>query len=233
MKAAPTRGQDGASTAERLLVEAAALFRERGYANATTRELAERLGIRKASLYYHIETKEDLLYALCAESTRRVTEAVAAVAEQHEGLDRLRRMIETHLVTAVRDRDMHTTGLLEMRSLSRERRGEVIASRDRYEQLLRRVIADEQAAGRLRDDVDARYLALTLLNLLNWTLFWYAPDGEMDAATLGATLASVYVDGAAARPARRARAARRSARTAPASENAGRAPRRRSSRRTR
>jgi TetR/AcrR family transcriptional regulator, cholesterol catabolism regulator len=59
-------------TAERVLSEAARLFREQGYAAATTRELARRLGINKASLYYHVAKKEDLLYQICMVAMARI-----------------------------------------------------------------------------------------------------------------------------------------------------------------
>ena len=51
-----------ASTRDRLALSAASLFRTRGYAGATTRELALSLGLQSASLYRHIRKKEDLLF---------------------------------------------------------------------------------------------------------------------------------------------------------------------------
>src|SRR6266851_2682302 len=60
-----TRDADGATTADRLMVGAAELFRRKGYAGTTTRELSALLGIQNSSLYYHMEKKEDLLYKLC------------------------------------------------------------------------------------------------------------------------------------------------------------------------
>ncbi len=41
------------------------LFSKKGYAATSTREIAAIPGIRKVSLYYHIENKDDLLYAIC------------------------------------------------------------------------------------------------------------------------------------------------------------------------
>src|ERR1700752_4646273 len=53
------------STPERVLDTAAALFWEKGYAATTTREIAAAVGIQQASLYYHVASKEGLLYQLC------------------------------------------------------------------------------------------------------------------------------------------------------------------------
>ncbi|WP_370942728.1 TetR/AcrR family transcriptional regulator [Amycolatopsis sp. cg5] len=49
---------------------AAELFTGAGYAATTTRAIAERAGLRQASLYYHFPAKEDLLAALLAETVR-------------------------------------------------------------------------------------------------------------------------------------------------------------------
>jgi len=186
----------GGSTADRLLVLAAELFREVGYGATTTRELSRRLGLQKASLYHHIDSKEDLLFDISIESLRRITAAVTAACEAAPPAARLEILIDTHLMTVLPDRDMHTTMLIEMRSLSAGRQAEVLAKRDAYEQYVESVIHEDQRAGRLRDDIATRYLTLALLNLLNWTIFWYTPDGDQSPTQIAAVLRSVFIDGA-------------------------------------
>lgn len=51
-------------TGMRIRVASLQLFAERGYANTSLRELAERLGLTKAALYYHFRSKEDILRSL-------------------------------------------------------------------------------------------------------------------------------------------------------------------------
>ena len=48
------------STRALLLNEAEALLRTRGYAAFSYADLAERVGIRKASIHHHFRTKEEL-----------------------------------------------------------------------------------------------------------------------------------------------------------------------------
>ena len=52
------------STRERILDIALDLFVDQGYDGTSLREIAERLGVTKAALYYHFEAKEDILMAL-------------------------------------------------------------------------------------------------------------------------------------------------------------------------
>jgi AcrR family transcriptional regulator len=53
-----------------VLDAAGELFTGAGYAATTTRAIAERAGLRQASLYYHFPAKEDILAALLAETVR-------------------------------------------------------------------------------------------------------------------------------------------------------------------
>lgn len=55
---------DHPGTRERILEVALDLFIEQGYEKASLREIAERVGVTKAALYYHFESKEDILLAL-------------------------------------------------------------------------------------------------------------------------------------------------------------------------
>ncbi len=54
----------GDQTRARILDVALELIADRGFAATSTREIAERLGLTKAALYYHFRTKDDLLAAI-------------------------------------------------------------------------------------------------------------------------------------------------------------------------
>jgi AcrR family transcriptional regulator len=60
----PPSTHDPASTRERILDVALELFSDQGYDGTSLREIAERLGVTKAALYYHFASKEDILMAL-------------------------------------------------------------------------------------------------------------------------------------------------------------------------
>lgn len=70
------------SPREEILAAAAALFVENGFAATTTRAIAERVGIRQASLYYHFAGKDDLLMELLTTSVRPSLDVVDAILER-------------------------------------------------------------------------------------------------------------------------------------------------------
>ena len=67
------------SPREQILDAAAALFVEHGFAATSTRMIAERVGIRQASLYYHFAGKDELLVELLTTSVRPSLDAVEAI----------------------------------------------------------------------------------------------------------------------------------------------------------
>lgn len=189
----------------RLLAVAAQQFRTKGYPGTTTRELADLLGLKKASLYHYLSSKEDLLYELCASSVHTMTDEVKGALKDCAPGERLESAIRAHVQTSIRDRDMHSVMWTEFRYLDASRQFEIKTLRATYEQLFRDLIRDGQAQGQLRHDIDCRYLTLMLLNLLNWTIFWFEPDGPLKSDELADLLAQQFLEGATSHKRRSAR----------------------------
>jgi len=187
-------------TSERILRSAAALFSKKGYSATSLREIAALLQIQKASLYYHIAGKEDLLYEICSGSLRRIRRDVEAAIQQVEDpLERTRALVRAHIESLLRDQDQHSVTLSEMRALSEERLAQVISLRDAYEDLVRSVLEQAQGAGVLRQDIPVKYLSLHLLGMMNRVEVWYRPGGSLTPAQIGELLGVIFLSGAATR----------------------------------
>ena len=68
-------------TRERILDVAADLFIEQGYDATSLREIAEKIGVTKAALYYHFANKQDILRALAAPAMSATSTALALLPE--------------------------------------------------------------------------------------------------------------------------------------------------------
>ncbi|GIF52195.1 TetR family transcriptional regulator [Asanoa ferruginea] len=84
---------DVGATRDRIREQALALFTDRGYATASLREIADRVGITKASLYYHYPSKQDLLVAVVRPLVDRWREIVAEAEQGRHTPDDVRRVL--------------------------------------------------------------------------------------------------------------------------------------------
>ncbi|HEY7387832.1 MAG TPA: TetR family transcriptional regulator, partial [Bryobacteraceae bacterium] len=196
----PSLPKSSQTTSQRMLETAAELFSRKGYAATSTREIAAVLRIQKPSLYYHIESKEDLLYTICKSSLEQIRKDVEhATARVAAPLERVRALVRAHLESMLRDQARHAATLSEMRALTPERLAEVIARRDAYEALVRSILLDAQKAGVLRNDIPAKYLCLYLLGLMNRVEVWYRPGGSLSPQQLASVFVTIFLTGASAR----------------------------------
>lgn len=162
-----------------LLRAAARLFRTRGFAATTTRDIAAAAGMRAGSPFYHFESKAALLFAVVEQGMRgalRRQAAVLADAADAPAEVRLRRLIRAHFdVLLGPDSDFIPVMLYEWRSLDAGQRTAIARLQRAYEGAWRETIDALHAAGRIGGD--ARTARLMMLGALNWSVQWYRPQG--------------------------------------------------------
>jgi len=175
---------------------AAELFSKYGYESTTTRDLATLLGMERATLYYHVEGKEDLLYAICKSSIEQLdSDVIEATEGISDPLTQLQVGIQAHVVSLLRDQTQHATSLAEARALSPERLAEIVSRRKAYQARARSVLEAGQRAGSIRRDISSKYLGMMLEGLLDRTVVWFKRNGELSPSELGATLCRVFIEG--------------------------------------
>ncbi|WP_374103645.1 TetR/AcrR family transcriptional regulator [Micromonospora sp. U56] len=69
-------------TRERIQAVALELFTEQGYERTSLREIAERLNVTKAALYYHFKSKDEIVNSLVEDRVRRIDELIAWARSQ-------------------------------------------------------------------------------------------------------------------------------------------------------
>lgn len=187
------------STAESILPVAAALFHQYGFHATTTRQIAEALDVQRSSLYHHITAKEEILYRLSLISLKGITEEVSKAIDKCDPEDhevRLTSAVTAHVRHEFDYLDMHTVMLTEMRALSPEHREEIAKLRTEYAAMFERLILDGQRGRCLRVDISAKLQCLTLLNMMNWSIFWFKPTSHQSVDRLGALFVEIFINGA-------------------------------------
>ena len=160
--------------------EAARLFAERGYHGTSIGDLAEALGVQKATLYAHIESKQDLLYETMREGADAFHGALDAIPEQLPAVDKIQLALRGHLRVVAEQLDVATVFVQEWRYLEGERRDEIVDERRRYEERIRALFREGRELGELRTDLDDGTAALLMLSAANWAYTWLQPGRDTD-----------------------------------------------------
>jgi len=149
-------------------------------------------------LYYHVESKEDLLFLICESALTKIRKDVEmAIRDRQDPVDRVHTLISSHVESLLRDEAAHSTTFTEMHALSEERFEQVMQLRDGYEHMVRTELQMAQDAGFLRQDIDAKYLALVLLGITNRVMIWYRRGGPLSPQQIGRVLSVLFLEGAA------------------------------------
>jgi AcrR family transcriptional regulator len=184
---------------QEILDAAALIFHEKGYESTSIQDIADAVGILKGSLYYYIDTKEDLLYDILREVHQTGDAALASVEETDgDALVKIRAFVHSMLRSNVGNLAKVAVFFHDYRSLSPERQRVIIDERDRTDELLRRLIREGQEEGTICADVSPKIAGIGILGLLNWIYQWYRPEPDgLDATELAAAYADFVVAGLA------------------------------------
>jgi AcrR family transcriptional regulator len=160
---------------------AARLFAEKGYHGTSIGDLAEAMGVQKGSLYAHIDSKEDLLWAVASEGAAAFHAALDLLPEDGPVVARIRAALRAHLRVVAEQLDVATVFVREWRYLEGKRRDLFVAERRRYEERFRALFREGIERGELRTDLDEATAVLLTLSAANWAYTWLRPESDTNA----------------------------------------------------
>ncbi len=162
------------------------LFRERGYAATSIRDIARALSVQGASLYAHVTSKEDVLWTIVDRAASRFeaaaenAEAAAEARRPGDPAEALAALVRAHVEVLTAHVDEAGVFVNEWRALDPEHRAVILARRDAYESRFRRRIAEGMAVGAF-GLTDPAVASSALLSALNGVATWYDPAGRLPA----------------------------------------------------
>jgi len=193
-----THGKE--SRADQLLETATLLFKEKGYHNTSMQDLADALGLQKGSLYYYIDSKEELLRELLEQATSILDAHIDEIYAAHlSASEKLRRALENHGQAIMDHLNLVTVYLQEYRSLPPERLEEVLVAREHYEERLMQILQDGITSGEF-NPVDVKMTVFGFVGMLNWTHQWFSPEGELTSEEIAAILADLALQAVSRKP---------------------------------
>lgn len=172
-------------TLDRLVEVAGGLFAERGYRATTLDDVAEALKVKKASLYYYIDSKNTLLQAIYDQILGRIAEQVLPLAKLKLPADeRLRRMIAAHIEFVTQELNLLSVVFQEEWELPDDLKVKIRQTKRRYEDAFEKVVREGQNEGVIREG-SSRLMVLALLGMTNWMHTWFDPERHNQREVVG------------------------------------------------
>jgi AcrR family transcriptional regulator len=192
----PSKRQASHKRRKEIVEAASRVFHQKGYEGASIQDIAEEVGLLKGSLYYWIDSKEDLLYW----SIKQMHESFVQVADgardsQLPAIERLRHFIAAHTLMLAREVTKSAVFFRDFGHLEGERRDEILRYRHSYTTTVEELVESGQREGTVRADLTSHDIAVALLGMLNWTYTWYRAEGPRTPEEIGEGYAKLIIDG--------------------------------------
>jgi TetR/AcrR family transcriptional regulator, cholesterol catabolism regulator len=190
-------------TRQRILDAAALAFQRRGFALVTLKDIAALAGLQAGSLYYHFDTKEELVEAVLEAGVEgaivATREAVESLGPGAEPLARLRAAIAAHLRIVLAEGAYASANIRLLSQVPDPIRERHLKRQRAYGAFWRTLFDQAAKAGAIRADLDLSVVRMLALGALNWSVEWYRA-GQRTPSEIAAHAATMILDGVTARP---------------------------------
>jgi len=184
-----------ASKKELILEKAATMFRQKGFAATSMRDLAETVGIEAASLYNHIRSKNEILEAICFDVANRFNTNMSSIetGQQNsiwkiETLLRfhIRQMIEKYEEVYVSDREWKHLEEPYLSNFQNQRRS--------YRKKFASIIEEGIQKNEIKN-IDAPTAVLIILHAVSGIESWHRSTAKINANELEDNMVMIMIDG--------------------------------------
>ncbi len=171
--------QRGPQTQEQIRRAAVRLFAQLGYHATSMRAIAAAAGVRPAAIYHWYPSKEAILVELQSDFMKQLTEQVTAAVERQAGPALgLAAAVREHVVFHGVHRRWAFVTDSEMRALSDQAHGALVARRDAYQARFNELIRDGIREGSLRTS-EASVATYAIILQCTGVALWFDPEGPL------------------------------------------------------
>jgi AcrR family transcriptional regulator len=183
------------SRKQHILFSAQKLFREKGYAATSMRDLAKEVGVEAPSLYNHFSSKHELLKEICFDIAEQFYASFhQAVSHKLSYTEKLSAAITSHVQVIFNNIEASTVFFEEWMFLEGNDLAKFKKLRSGYQQKFRELIEKGIETGEIKN-MDVRVATFAILSSLNATHELYKHDKNADPIQIAATIADLLING--------------------------------------
>lgn len=150
----------------------------------------------RCSLYYYIDSKEDLLFHVLIDVHDGALEILEEVRELDlPAIEKLKRYIERHVEYNTRNLTKIAVFYHDYRLLSEPPLKETLSRRKVFEDFVANLIRQAQKEGDVGPGIDPKMATFALFGMMNWVYHWYRPRGRWKPDQLSSFYAELAIEG--------------------------------------
>lgn len=177
---------------ESILRTAARIFAEKGYHQASIRDIARATGVSLSGLYYYFDSKEELLFLIQDHAfgtlLSNLERTLTGVEEPHR---RLRILMENHLRYFMDAKAEMKVLSHESESLTGDYRKRVNAKKRRLSEIAMETLRELRPNG----GIDLRVATFSLFGMMNWLYNWHRPESDPPVEVLVDDMYNIFLNG--------------------------------------
>ena len=184
-----------ASKKDIILQKASAMFREKGFAATSMRDLAESVGIEAASLYNHIRSKNEILEAICFNVANRFNQNMEAIEATHDNsIQKVETLLRFHIKQMVENYEEVYVSDREWKHLEEPYLSNFQNQRRSYRKRFASIIENGIQKNEIKK-IDASTAVLIILHAVSGIESWHRSKEKINGEELENNMVAIMTDG--------------------------------------
>lgn len=188
---------------EEIIKAAGRVFLAKGYEATSFKDIAEEVGLDRATLYYYFASKQELFQTATGAAVARNAQAAERLAASDASPAEKVADILSLILQSYTDTDYPYMYIFLQEDVRRMATGDndrwgktVLSFSRRFEAAVTKVFADGIEAGLFSADVPPVILTKALVGMSSWTYRWYRSGGALSAQQIAELFARIMLRGA-------------------------------------
>lgn len=171
------------------------MFREKGFAATSMRDLAETVGIEAASLYNHIRSKNEMLESICFDVANRFTMYMDEIeSTNHGSIKKIETLLRFHIKQMIENFEEVIVCDREWKHLDEPYLSNFHNQRRTYRKRFAAIIEEGIAKSDIKK-IDAPTVVLIMLHSVNGIESWHRSTAKITAKELEDNMVLIMIDG--------------------------------------
>ena len=179
---------------DEIINTAAKLFKEKGYSAVTMRDLATAMGIKAASLYNHINSKQEILKAIIISIAEEFTNGMNTIIQSEaSNISKLKQIVTLHVTITANN----TNGMASLNNDWMHLEDQLdyyLQLRNEYEANFLTIIENGILTSEIRQS-NPEVIMFSMLSTLRSLYLWIPKKEDLNANDLANSLSEVLIDG--------------------------------------